>query len=226
MLLTTVDIPGLLTTASTGPRAPGSSGWNDRCGPGRAGKFSENGYYNNDIHFGAPVGVACGVDGSVFVLDQDNNTVTKVTPGGTKLAHWAGGVSGTDQTLPQALALGPDGHVFVADLSAQAVQEFELQDLGPSTKAYGTATVKKGHTAKFKYEGLDDVSDKLAMTIKIYKGHTLKKTISLGSVSQGVRHTKSLKITLAQGSYTWKVYATDGAAHVQRNVAYKTLKVK
>jgi sugar lactone lactonase YvrE len=177
--------------------------------------------------FDSPVGVAVGADGAVFVVDGDTKAVTKLTSSGAVLARWGGaGTANGTFTFPLGIAVGPDGHVWVGDRDAQTVQEFVLQDLGPLTYAAGTVTVKKGKTATFKYQAADDISNSVKVTIKIYKGSSLKKTISVGTVSQGAWHTKTWKCTLAKGTYTWKVYATDLTGHAQRNVAYKTFRVK
>jgi hypothetical protein len=153
-------------------------------------------------------------------------SVTKLDSSNHVLAHWTGGTTGGTFDDPKGIAVALNGNVFVADNDGAHVRNFHLQDLGPSTYASASLTVKKGKSTTFKYEGKDDVSDTLQMTIKIYKGSSLKKTISLGSVSQAVWHTKSYKVTLAKGTYTWKVYATDEMLQTQRNVASKTLKVK
>jgi hypothetical protein len=177
--------------------------------------------------YDSPVGVAVGADGSVFVVDGDTNTVTKLSSSGAVLAHWGGdGTANGTFTYALGIAVGPDGHVWVGDRDAKTVQEFQPPvDQGPSTQAAGTVTVKKGKTASFKYMASDDFSDSCNVTIKIYKGSSLKKTIAVGKVSQGSWHTKTWKDTLAKGSYTWKVYASDLTGHAQRNIASKTFKV-
>ena len=86
-------------------------------------------------------------------------------------------------------------------------------------------SVKRGQNAKFKYKANEDISSTVKVVIRIYRGSTRVATIACGTVSQGVWHTKSWKCKLAKRSYKWKVYAKDGAGHVQRNVATKTLKV-
>jgi streptogramin lyase len=183
--------------------------------------------WSNDTLFAEPRGVAATPDGSLFVLDADSATVTKLDPTGKVLAHWGGfGVANGMFGNPMGIAVGTTGTVYVTDRDAQVVHVFVPLDLGPTTAAAGTVTVKKGKTASFKYMASDDFSNSCNVTIKIYKGSSLKKTIAVGKVSQGSWHTKTWKDTLAKGSYTWKVYASDLTGHSQRNIASKTFKVK
>ena len=78
----------------------------------------------------------------------------------------------------------------------------------------------------FSYKADADISPSAKPTIKVYKGSSLKATISCGTVSQGYWHSKSWTCKLAKGSYAWKVYAKDSAGHAQLNIASKTLTVK
>ena len=170
--------------------------------------------------------IAVAPDGSVFVADTSAPAhVVKLDSSGHILTSWTGG-GGSLFSEPLGIAIAPNGHVIVCDREGQNVWNFHLQDIGPLTYASANVTVKKGKTAKLKYEVKDDVSNSCTVWIKIYKGGALKKTISLGRVSQGAWHTKSWKCTLKKGTYTWRVYANDGTGHKQRNIAKRTFKVK
>jgi DNA-binding beta-propeller fold protein YncE len=189
--------------------------------------YTLNATWTNASLFGSPVGIAYDpYDNSVFVLDGSTMSVTKLDTSGNVLAHWTHGATGGNLDDPRGIAVALNGHVFVADNDGASVREFELQDLGPTTYAYASVSVKKGKTVKLEYEVKDDVSNACNVTIEIYKGSALKKTIVVGSVSQAAWHTKSWTCTLAKGTYKWKVYATDGTGHSQQNVASKTLTVK
>jgi hypothetical protein len=184
------------------------------------------GFWQNDL-YDNPTGLACAPDGSVFVLDDDTKSMTKLAADGTPLAHFGGpGDAASQFYIPRAIALAPNGHLYATDGDKKTALEFQPLDLGPSTQAYAAVTVKKGKTASFKYRVFDELSSSVNVTIKIYKGSSLKKTISCGRVSQGSWRTKTWKDTLAKGTYTWKVYASDLTGHAQRNVASKTFKVK
>jgi hypothetical protein len=176
--------------------------------------------------FEQPIGVACGADGSVFVLDYSSGAVTKLSPTGAVLARFGGSGVGPGQFVdPQGLTVASDGRVFVTDRDPKTVTEFR-PDLQPVTYVYANLTVKKGSYVSFKYKVTEDVSSKVGVKIKVYKGSSLKATISCGTVARNVWLTKKWKCNLAKGTYTWKVYATDGAGHAQANVASRTLKVK
>ena len=64
------------------------------------------------------------------------------------------------------------------------------------------------------------------VTIKIYKGSALKKTLTVGTKAANAGLTYPYKCKLAKGKYTWKVYATDLAGNTQAKPAVKTLTVK
>jgi hypothetical protein len=74
----------------------------------------------------------------------------------------------------------------------------------------------------------DDLTNSLPVTIRVFKGTTLEAAIACGTVSQGVWHTKSWTCKLAKGTYTWKVYATDGQGQpvTPGTEGHKTLTVK
>jgi sugar lactone lactonase YvrE len=96
----------------------GSSGSTD--GTGNAARF----YY--------PYGVALDSAGNVFVADEGNQTIRKVTPGGsvTTLAGLAGSQGSTDGpgsatrfSLPHGVAVDGAGNVYVADYSNMTIRK-------------------------------------------------------------------------------------------------------
>jgi sugar lactone lactonase YvrE len=185
------------------------------------------GYWKNTSAFYNPWGITIDAAGNLFVLDNAAGTVTKLDPSGTALAHWGGnGTTNGKFATAWSVAVNPQGRVFVDDRDGSNVQQFKSTYTGPATFANKSISVKKGKTASFSYKADADPSANVKVTIKIYKGKSLKKTISCGTVSQGYSHTKSWKDTLSKGTYTWKVYATDTAGHAQHNVASKTFTVK
>jgi hypothetical protein len=97
----------------------------------------------------------------------------------------------------------------------------------PTTKAYAAA-VKKGKTVKLAYKVLDAKPGcgQAAVTLKIYKGKKLKKTLKAGSHASNVKRSYSWRCTLAKGKYTLRVYATDIAGNVQSKVGSARLTVK
>jgi uncharacterized membrane protein YhfC len=97
----------------------------------------------------------------------------------------------------------------------------------PTTKAYAAA-VKKGKTVKLAYKVLDAKPGcgQAAVTLKVYEGKKLKKTLKAGTHACNLKQTCSWRCTLAKGKYTLRVYATDIAGNVQSKVGSARLTVK
>jgi len=99
---------------------------------GRAGVAGNADGTNNAALFNLPPGVAVDSEGNIYVADQSNETVRKVTPAGvvTTLAG-RGGVSGSaDGTngaarfdFPCAAVVDSAGNLYVADLFNQTIRK-------------------------------------------------------------------------------------------------------
>jgi DNA-binding beta-propeller fold protein YncE len=103
-------------------------------GDGTAG--SGNGEFN------LPRGIAVDHDGNIFVADKRNNRIQELGPDGRFIHRWgAHGGDGTPGTgpgefqLPYSVAITPDGHLWVADVVNNRVQE--LTHTGRFLAAYG-----------------------------------------------------------------------------------------
>jgi hypothetical protein len=96
---------------------------------------------------------------------------------------------------------------------------------GPQTLALAKVSVKKGKKVSFRFR-INDLTPTAAVTIKIYKGKKLKKTVTVGSKATNSAQSYKWSCKLVQGSYIWKVYATDLAGNLQTTVGSKTLVVK
>ena len=80
---------------------------------------------NSNARFSVPAGIALDGFGNIFVADEGNNSIRKITPSGTNwiVATIAGGASGnhdgTNRTAqfsgPSGVAVDTNGRVFVAD---------------------------------------------------------------------------------------------------------------
>jgi hypothetical protein len=96
----------------------------------------------------------------------------------------------------------------------------------PVTKALAKATVRRGGKVTLRLRVNDAVSPKATVTVKIYKGAALKRTLRLGLRRTNAEIRYSYTCRLARGTYTWKVYATDLAGNQQVKIGYKTLTVR
>lgn len=97
-----------------------------------SGNGSSTEKYTNDGQLLAthPFGthdIACGPDGNLYVVSWEgpNPVIRKVSPSGTELRTWGSRGSGPGQfESPDAIAVGPDGSVFVADSHDDRIQKF------------------------------------------------------------------------------------------------------
>ena len=95
----------------------------------------------------------------------------------------------------------------------------------PITQALAVVSVKKGKAVTMRFS-VTDLTPSATVTIKIFKGTKLKKTLTVGVKPTNSPQSYKWTCKLVKGSYTWKVYAVDAAGNVQGTVGSKALKVK
>jgi hypothetical protein len=153
------------------------------------------------------------------------------------------GVVGTEYRLAAAANWTPYTAAFPVTTQGQSTWEYRSTDLAgnteaaksftvkldsqaPSTKAFA-AKVKKGKTVKLGYQVNDAVPGcgQAQATVKIYKGKKLKQTLKAVACATNVKKTCSWKATLAAGTYTIKVYATDIAGNAQSKLGSAKLTI-
>lgn len=101
-------------------------------------------YLTDTSHFLRPSGVAAGLDGSIYVLEENGARLVKLDANGTAL--WTlgeAGVSGSNNAhfaWPSGLALDPSGRVYVADRVNNRVQIFDADGAYVATLGTGRGT--------------------------------------------------------------------------------------
>ncbi len=105
----------------------------------RIQKFSKNGdiltqwgsygniwYGGSDGQFNSPMGIAIGVDGSVYVADAGNCRIQKFDSNGNFIAKWGSYGSNNGQfNYPRGVAISSDGSIYVADTKNHRIQKFD-----------------------------------------------------------------------------------------------------
>jgi hypothetical protein len=135
-----VDAGGNLLIADTGNSvirklSPGADGWTASTIAGLAGVAGSADGVNSQARFNFPSGLAVDASGNIFVADQVNSTIRKISPDGTNwivstiagLAGSYGNANGTNNAArffyPAGLAVDAAGNVFVADQINSAIRK-------------------------------------------------------------------------------------------------------
>jgi len=95
----------------------------------------------------------------------------------------------------------------------------------PTPLALAKVGVKKGKKATLRYR-VDDLTPQATVTIRVYQGARLKKTLRPGECATNAVQTYAWACRLAKGSYTWRVYATDLAGNTQAKPGSQALRVR
>ena len=99
---------------------------------GAAGNPGSTDGVGSDARFNGPVGIAVDTSGTVYVTDQNNSTIRKITPDGTvtTLAGVAGSAGAADGVgsearfaFPSGIAVDCFGNLFVADTGNETVRK-------------------------------------------------------------------------------------------------------
>jgi RHS repeat-associated protein len=102
--------------------------------------FSGDGGPALQAQFDYPVGVAVGAEGSLYIVDSDNNRIRQVRPDGiitTLAGNGTSGFSGDGGSASQAqfaypfgVATGPDDSLYIADPYNARIRRVELPSVG------------------------------------------------------------------------------------------------
>ena len=91
----------------------------------------------------APIGVAIGPAGDVYVTDSGNNRIQRFRPDGTLVAMWGGvGEELGDLDRPMHAGFGPDGYLYVAEYINDRIQIFGVN--GEAIRVLGTSGSEPG----------------------------------------------------------------------------------
>jgi hypothetical protein len=155
------------------------------------------------------------------------------------------GVAVTEQRGGGAAVFAPYAGPFQVSNEGVSIVEFRSSDVAgnleatksitvrldmrrPATKAFATS-VKRGQKAKLRYKVSDALpgSGKAKVTLKLFKGAKLRKTIRVpGFKAVNVIRSHGVRLNLPAGRYTVKVFASDLAGNAQSKVGSARLTVK
>ena len=108
-----------------------------------------------------PFGVAVAADGTIYVADAgESNRIRKLSPDG-KVSTLAGGSEGfadgagaaASFNTPSALALGPDGNLYVADTGNNRIRKITPDGKVSTVAGNGTAGYVDGPAAQAQFNG-------------------------------------------------------------------------
>lgn len=150
---------------------------------------------NSSARFQGPVGVAVNQVGNVYVGDEGNRTIRKITPAGVVttlagLAGAAGSADGTNTTArfrsPDGVAVDDSGNVYVADSGNQNIRK--VTSAGVVTTLAGLALSSgsadgTNSTARFRSPVGLSLDPEGTIYVADSGNHTIRKVTPLGVVT-------------------------------------------
>jgi sugar lactone lactonase YvrE len=127
---------------------------------GSAGQAGSADGVGSAAQFNNPMGVAVDASGNVYVADELNTTIRKITPAGevTTFAGMAGQAGSADGTgssarfkFPRGVAVGPSGNIYVADTSNHSIRKITPDGVVTTLAGSGQAGFAEGAGAAAKF---------------------------------------------------------------------------
>ncbi len=157
--------------------------------------FSGDGGAATLAQFDAPRGVAADTAGNLYIADQSNHRIRKVTPQGmvsTMAGNGQAGVSGdggpaTSAAVgdPHGVAIGPDGSIYIAQAYSSRVRK--VSPLGTITTLAGGGNALGDNgpatSAKLAYPANLAVDAASNVFISDYKDHRVRKVSPAGTIT-------------------------------------------
>ena len=174
--------------------------------------------------FMGPAGVAVAADGAVYVADRLNTNIRKITAAGVVTTLAGSGVGSADGpgatakfNYPEAVAVGVDGTVYVADTQNKTIRKITAGDQRPIVTTTAATAVTGGGatlngtvnpngfitTARFEYGPTNTYGTTAALTLSPTNG-TTAQTLSapLTGLIAGTTHYYRLTATNVDGTAT------------------------
>ncbi len=180
-----------------------------------------------------PKGIDVDSHGDVYYADFGKFVVHRYDPSasGYTLAATFGTGLQVDRGnagfhFPWGVAVSASGaRIYVGDTDCE-VHVLTTDTTRPTTVAYA-ASVKHDRTVTLHYKVRDAAPScgRAKVVLLVYRGSKLARRLSAGSHTTNSLHWYRWKCTLAKGSYTIRVYATDAAGNRQSKIGRAPLTV-
>ncbi len=161
------------------------------------GNFSGDGGPATQAVFNQPLGVDVAPDGTLYIVDLDNQRVRRVSPDGTVTTVAGNGVFGaitnevpatsTGLSGPQKVRVGPDGSLYIAEFNNHTIRRVSTDGIIHAFAGPGTGNPGDGNGGPATAATLDDVEDvALGPDGSVYvldQTHTVRRVDPSGIIS-------------------------------------------